>query len=190
LPLWLMLSALLYGASSEALDRLNEFLLIREVGLPGGLSAANWFVLLALAAQVVGLAVTEPLRRRVNPADAAAASRALRWVLGLSVAALLAFASAPSFGWAAAALVGHGVLRGLYSPLYDAWINRGLDPRSRATVNSIAAQADALGQVSFGPVFGLLGNALGVRASLALAALVRLPTLGLLRRAGGGRGVV
>ncbi|GGO17649.1 hypothetical protein GCM10008949_00010 [Deinococcus humi] len=183
----LMLSALLYGASSEALDRLNEFLLIREVGLPGGLSAANWFVLLALTAQVVGLAVTEPLRRRINPADAGAASRALRWVLGLSVAALLAFASAPSFGWAAAALVVHGVLRGLYSPLYDAWINRGLDPRSRATVNSIAAQADALGQVSFGPVFGLLGNALGVRAALALAALVRLPTLGLLRRAGGGR---
>ncbi len=183
----LMLSALLYGASSEALDRLNEFLLIREVGLPGGLSAANWFVLLALAAQVVGLAVTEPLRRRINPADAAAASQALRWVLGLSVAALLAFASAPSFGWAATALVVHGVLRGLYSPLYDAWINRGLDPRSRATVNSIAAQADALGQVSFGPVFGLLGNALGVRAALALAALVRLPTLGLLRRAGGAR---
>jgi MFS family permease len=186
----LMLSALLYGASSEALDRLNEFLLIREVGLPGDMSAANWFVLLALAGQVVGLAVTEPLRRRINPADAASASLALRWVLGLSVAALLAFASASSFGWAAAALVVHGVLRGLYSPLYDAWINRGLDPRSRATVNSIAAQADALGQVSFGPVFGLLGNVLGVRAALALAALVRLPTLGLLRRAGRGRELV
>ena len=181
----LMLTALLYGASSEALDRLSEFLLIREVGLPGGLSAAHWFIGLTLAAQVVGLVVTEPLRRRSNPADARAAALALRWVLGLSVAALLAFAYAPGFGWAALALVVHGVLRGLYTPLYDAWINRGLNPASRATVNSIAAQADALGQVSFGPVFGLLGNVLGVRSALALAALVRLPALPLLGRAGG-----
>ncbi|MFK7600687.1 MFS transporter [Deinococcus sp. SM5_A1] len=180
----LMLSAVLYGASSEALDRLSEFLLVVEVGLPGGLSAANWFVLLALTVQVVGLAVTEPLRRRIDPADARAAALALRWVLGLSVAALLAFAYAPGFGWAALALVVHGVLRGLYSPLYDAWINRGLNPASRATVNSIASQADALGQVTFGPVFGLLGNVLGVRAALALAALVRLPALPLLGRAG------
>lgn len=180
----LMLTTLLYGASSEALDRLNEFLLVREVGLPGGLSAANWFILLTLAAQVIGLGVTEPLRRRINPADVRAAAAALRWVLGLSGAALLAFAYAPGFGWAALALVIHGVLRGLYSPLYDAWINRGLNPASRATVNSIASQADALGQVTFGPIFGVLGNMLGVRTALALAALVRVPALTLLGRTG------
>ena len=178
----LMLTALLYGASSEALDRLNEFLLVREVGLPGGLSAANWFIVLTLAAQVIGLGVTEPLRRRINPADARAAAAALRLVLGLSVVALLAFAYAPGFGWAALALVIHGVLRGLYSPLYDAWINRGLNPASRATVNSIASQADALGQMTFGPIFGVLGNTLGVRTALALAALVRVPALTLLGR--------
>jgi MFS family permease len=181
----LILTALLYGASSEALDRLNEFLLVREVGLPGGLSAANWFILLTLATQVIGLGVTEPLRRRINPADVRAAAAALRWVLGLSVAALLGFAYAPSFGWAALALVIHGVLRGLYSPLYDAWLNRGLNPASRATVNSIASQADALGQVTFGPIFGGLGNTLGVRAALALAALVRVPVLTLLGRTQG-----
>ena len=185
----LMLTALLYGASSEALDRLNEFLLVREVGLPGGLSAANWFILLTLAAQIIGLGVTEPLRRRINPANVRAAATALRWVLGLSVTALLAFAYAPGFGWAALALVIHGVLRGLYSPLYDAWINRGLNPASRATVNSIASQADALGQMTFSPIFGVLGNTLGVQAALALAALMRVPTLTLLSRTGGAEHV-
>ena len=184
----LMLTGLLYGASSEALDRLNEFLLVVEVGLPGGLSAANWFIMLALTVQIVGLGVTEPLRRRINPADGRLVALALRWVLGLSIGTLLAFAYAPGFGWAAGALVIHGVLRGLYSPLYDAWINRGLNPRSRATVNSMVSQADALGQVTFGPVFGLLGNLLGVRAALALAALVRLPALPLLGRAGAKQG--
>ncbi len=185
----LLLSAVLYGASSEAVDRLNEFLLVKQVGLPGALSAANWFILLALATQFAGLAVTEPLRRRVNPADGRSVALALRLVLALSVAALLTFAFAPNFGWAAAALVLHGMLRGLYAPLYDAWLNRGLTARSRATVNSLASQADALGQVTFGPVFGLLGGALGVRAALALAALVRLPALPLLRGAGGEKRV-
>ena len=62
-----------------------------------------------------------------------------------------------------------------------AWINGGLESRSRATVNSLASQADALGQVGFGPLFGLAGNLWGVSSTLALAALVRLPVLAVLR---------
>ncbi|PNY81267.1 MFS transporter [Deinococcus koreensis] len=182
--LFLIAAAGLYGASTEAVDRLNQFLLIRETGLPGGLSAANWFTLLALVGSLVGWLVTEPLRRRLDLSDAARVAGALRLVLLGSVAALLAFALAPGFAWAAAALTIHGVLAGLYSPLSSTWLNLGLDPRTRATVNSFAAQADALGQVGCGPLFGLAGNLWGVRAALALAALVRLPTLALLGRAG------
>lgn len=185
----LIVAAGLYGASTEAIDRLHEFLLLRETGLPaalGGvtLGTSDWFVALSLAGAVVGWAVIEPLRRRLDLGDARRVARTLRVVLAGSVGALLAFAFAPGFGWAAAALLVHGVLRGLYSPLYAAWLNHGLAPGSRATVNSFAAQADALGQVSCGPLFGLAGNVWGVRAALALAAVVRLPTLALLARAG------
>ncbi|THF85258.1 MFS transporter [Deinococcus sp. KSM4-11] len=180
----LIVAAALYGASTEAVDRLHEFLLIRGTGLPGGLSTSDWFVALSLMGAVLGWLLIEPLRRRVKLADARQVARTLRAVLAGSVVALLAFAWAPGFGWAVGALLLHGVLRGLYSPLYSAWLNQGLPPDSRATVNSFAAQADALGQVSFGPLFGLAGNVWGVRAALVLAALVRLPTLGLLARAG------
>ncbi|WP_221091072.1 MFS transporter [Deinococcus aquaedulcis] len=182
----LIAAAALYGASTEALDRLNEFLLLRETGLPGGLSPEGWFIALALTGSLLGWAVLEPLRRRLDLGQPRQVARTLRVVLGLSVAALLAFALAPSFGWAAGALLLHGVLRGLYSPLYSAWLNQGLPSGSRATINSFASQADALGQVSCGPLFGLAGNLWGVRAALALAALVRLPTLALLSRAGKG----
>ncbi|GHF59563.1 MFS family permease [Deinococcus metalli] len=180
----LIVAAALYGASTEAIDRLHEFLLIRETGLPGGLSAADWFVALGVVGALLGWALIEPLRRRLDLADARQVARTLRAVLAGSVAALLAFALAPGFGWAVGALLVHGVLRGLYSPLYSAWLNHGLAPGSRATVNSFAAQADALGQVSFGPLFGLAGNVWGVRAALVLAALVRVPTLGVIARAG------
>ncbi len=63
-------------------------------------------------------------------------------------------------------------------------MTNALDPRHRATVGSMAAQADALGQVSFGPLFGLAGNIWGVPTALALASVVRLPTL-VLPRLGG-----
>lgn len=180
----LMIAALLYGASTEAVDRLNEFLLVKEVGLPAGITPTTLFAGLALASNLIGLLVTEPLRKRMNPTDTVQASKAVQGILFLSVLALLGFAFAPDFWWAAAALVLHGVFRSLYAPLYAAWLNRGLDSRSRATVNSIAGQADALGQVTFGPLFGLIGNLGGVRVALALAALVRLPALPVLERAG------
>ncbi|RJF72416.1 MFS transporter [Deinococcus cavernae] len=120
----LMVAALLYGASTEALDRLNEFLLVKEVGLPAGMTPATLFAGLALASNLIGWLVTELLRKRLNPADPAQASRAVQALLLLSVLALLVFAFAPGFWWAAAALVLHGVFRSLYVPLYSAWLNR------------------------------------------------------------------
>lgn len=39
----LVAAALLYGASSEALDRLNEYHLLVNTGLPGRLAPATWF---------------------------------------------------------------------------------------------------------------------------------------------------
>ena len=182
----LMLCALLYGASSEALDRLNEFHLIREVGLPQTLTPALWFTLLNLSGLVVGLVLTEPLRRRMEASEALgrpAPDRSgwLGLLTGLSLLAILAFAFAPGFWWAAAAWTILGALRAIYGPIYTAWLNGGLESRSRATVNSLASQADALGQVSFGPLFGLAGGLWGVQVALALAALVRLPVLAVLR---------
>ncbi|MFC4452715.1 MFS transporter [Deinococcus sonorensis] len=174
--------AMLHGASSEAIDRLREYQLIVTTGLPGGLSGPTVFVLLSLAGLVTGMIVTEPLRRRLDPSDARQLRRTLRTLSLLMLLCLLAFALAPGFWWAASALLALGVLRGLYGPLYSGWLNQGLASGTRATVNSLAGQADALGQVSFGPLFGLLGNLAGVRTALGLAALIQLPVLWLLRR--------
>jgi len=178
----LMLAALLFGASGEALDRLKDFLLVKEVGLPGGLSAATWFAGLAFVTTAVGYTVTATLLRRLRTVTPEWAAFALRVVVVLSVVSMLVFAYAPAFWLAAVALTVYGVLNGLYPSLYTIGLNHGLEPSSRATVNSIASQADALGQVSFGPLFGVVGNITGVRAALALAALVRLPMLGVMRR--------
>ncbi|MDO4264305.1 MAG: MFS transporter [Deinococcus sp.] len=174
----LVLASLLFGASGEAFDRLKEFLLVREIGLPHSGHVAALLAGLAFVTHLVGFTVTTALTRRFESVTPRQAAAALHWVLLLSVAGMLAFAYAPSFWLAAFAAIIYGVLSGLYFPLYTAWLNHGLDSRSRATVNSIASQADALGQVSFGPLFGLVGNLTGVR----LALLVRLPMLAVMRR--------
>lgn len=55
-------AALLYGASHEAQDRLGEYHLLLDTGLPGGFAPATTLAVLSLAGLLLGLVVTEPLR--------------------------------------------------------------------------------------------------------------------------------
>ncbi|MGY2895923.1 MFS transporter [Deinococcus sp. UYEF24] len=180
----LMLTGLLFGASGEVLERLKEFLLVRGVGLPVGLTPVLLFAGLALAAHLIGYGLTGVLLRRLHIGQTGQVINLLRLIIILSVGLMVVFAVSSNFWLAAAALVVYGVGTSLYGPLYTIWLNQGLSSRSRATVNSIASQADALGQVTVGPLFGLLGNVLGVRWALGLAALVRLPMVLLIGLAG------
>ena len=68
-------------------------------------------------------------------------------------------------------------------PVFAAWLNQGLDPRSRATVNSLWGQSDALGQMSAGPILGWLAIARSVPFALAVSGVLRAPALGLIGRA-------
>lgn len=175
----LLVVALMYGASTEALDRLWQYHLLRGVGLPDafGLRPAHWFGLIGLLGSFVGLFAVEAVRRRLDPSSVPATARALAVLTLLGIVAGVGFALAGQFWFAVTAFLTAGVLRGVYDPLYHTWLNQGLDSRTRATVISIAAQADALGQVAGGPAVGWLGNVSGARPALLATALLRLPTL-------------
>jgi hypothetical protein len=62
-------------------------------------------------------------------------------------------------------------------PLFIAWVNRGLDPSSRATVLSMVSQADAAGQTLGGPAMGVLASLRTVRTALVAAAVLYSPSL-------------
>lgn len=182
----LLVVAALYGALTEAFDRLWQLHLLETFTLPRlwGLTEAAWFALIGFAGQLLGLSVTEVLRRRLNLGDVGRLAPRLAVLTLLSIGAGLAFAVASLFWVALGAFLIFGVVRGLYGPLYQAWLNQGLDSRSRATVLSIAAQADALGQIAGGPAVGALAHLGGVRLPLAVSALLRWPLLWLFWRAG------
>jgi DHA3 family tetracycline resistance protein-like MFS transporter len=148
-------AAFLLGAASDGLDRLWELHLMSSFGLTAqGGAPVGRFAALRAAALVAGVAAVALARRRVDPSRPEELRRALLWIHGLLVAALLALAGAPGLLWAAAAWLATAALREAQDPLFTAWLNRRLDPHHRATLLSLASQSGALGEIAGGPALG------------------------------------
>ena len=79
----------------------------------------------------------------------------------LLVASVVVFALTGQFWVALAAMWIVGALRSVRDPVFTVWINQGLDPKTRATINSIGGQADAVGQAAGGPVLGAIAGGIG-----------------------------
>jgi DHA3 family tetracycline resistance protein-like MFS transporter len=174
------------GAASEGLDRLWEAHLITDVGLPElwGFDPVVWFGVFNVVGLVAGIVITSFLVPRFEHADNAKLARAL---LGLTVALSLAvifFGLATSFVLASVAYLVARLLRNLKDPLYVTWLNKNVDDSSvRATVNSIASQSDAIGEVAGGPAIGAVGTLASLRAALVAAGLLLTPAIALYARA-------
>ena len=101
----------------------------------------------------------------------------------LLVASVVVFALAGQFWVALATMWIVGGLRSVRDPVFTVWINQGLDPKTRATINSVGGQADAVGQAAGGPVLGAIAGGLGVPIAIVVSAALQLPSLLLYRRA-------
>ncbi|HVD12385.1 MAG TPA: hypothetical protein VNB46_04035, partial [Gaiellaceae bacterium] len=177
---------LFMGASSEAFDRLKEAHFLRDVGLPaaGHLDPVVWFGVFWLVGMLLNIASIGSLIRRVERGDRRVVSRFLFGFTSLELAAMLLFALTGSTWLAVAGLLGVFFARNMAGPLYDTWLNEQItDSSVRATVLSLTGQSNAIGQAAGGPVLGAVGNAWGIRASLAGGAAAIAPALGLFARA-------
>ena len=174
----------IYGASSEALDRLWEAHFLIDIGLPrlDGISTVAWFGVITAVAMLLSVGATEIARRRVDADSHTGAARALLWIDGLLVLAVVAFGLAGGFVAAMAAYWSVRLLRRTHEPIFTAWVNQGLEPRVRATIFSLASQADALGQIVGGPLLGLIGSAVSISAALVTAGLALAPATVLFAR--------
>src|SRR5439155_4589289 len=174
-----------FGMASEGIDRLStpHFL---ELGLPPMplpfLEPVAWFPLMGLVGSILAILATQLVGRRVDTANHRLTSRVLTALSAGQIAAVIAFGLAGDF-WSA--LLGWwtlGTCRRLLDPLYDAWLNQGIDSRYRATVLSMRGQVDAFGQIAGGPLIGLIGTWLSLRHALVAAGLILLPALPLFAR--------
>jgi DHA3 family tetracycline resistance protein-like MFS transporter len=175
-----------WGAWSEAYDRLGEAHLLRDVGLPGfaGLSFVVWFGVISAASLLLSLLVARPANRRLATADRRRVTRILLAADVALIGAVLVFALAGAFWLALVAMLVTNTIRSLVGPLFSSWLNQSItDSSVRATVLSIASQADAVGQWTGGPAIGAVGNAFGIRAALAVGASLLSPAVILYSRA-------
>jgi DHA3 family tetracycline resistance protein-like MFS transporter len=169
----------IFGASSEGLDRLWTPHLLHDITLPSfaGLSSVLWFGIIRSVGMVLSLGAAEIARRRIATTSHLSVARALLGVhagLALSVGV---FALTRNFPLALAMLWVIDPLRDVKGPLYTAWVNQRLEPRVRATVNSMAGQVDALGQILGGPALGVIAEAVSVGGAIFASSLLLLPTL-------------
>jgi DHA3 family tetracycline resistance protein-like MFS transporter len=177
-------TAALHGASTEGFDRLSDLHLLRDIGLPplGDLNRVVWFGILDGVALVLGLGAITLVKRRTHLEGHAHVARILAVVDVLLIGSVVIFGLTGSFWMALGAFWIVGALRSVREPVFTAWLNQGLDPATRATVNSMGAQSDAIGQSAGGPLLGLIGNR-SVPAALVVSGLLRLPSLLLYARA-------
>ena len=183
--LWtILLSGAIHGAFSEGFDRLWGAHLLRDMSLPaiGNLEPVAWFAAMRLVASLLGIGAIQIAHRRLDTNDHRAVARALLLISIAISAAVIAFAFASEFFFAAALYISAQVARRVVGPIYDAWVNQRLDSQVRATVISMSSQADALGQIAGGPIVGAIGAAVSVRAAIATSGVMLAPVLWLYAR--------
>ncbi len=175
-PILLTILAITFltGAASEAFDRLWQLHLVEDVGLPAApaLPAIVWIGMLDAAALGLAVAAAEIARRRASTSSHVAAATTLLVVDGSLAAALVGFGLAGQFAAAASLYLLARTLRRIAAPITSAWINQSLTARIRATVLSLDAQADALGQILAGPALGVLATAAGAGQAMMAAGVV------------------
>ncbi len=178
-------TAALHGASTEGFDRLADLHILRDIGLPsiGDISQLWWFAILNGGSLVIGFAALIVVRRRGTLEGHVPVARILAVIDVLLVVSVVVFALTGRFWVALVAMWIVGALRSVRDPVFTVWINQGLDPKTRATINSVGGQADAMGQAAGGPALGAIAGGLGVPVAIVVSAALQLPSLLLYRRA-------
>lgn len=172
---------LLVGASSEALYRLWGYHLLNNIGVPDGVSEVWLFGGISVANQVGALLLITLGRRASADGSRASAARVLGALYVVSFLAPLGFAFAETWTVAIPLVALAMWASSAEHPFFTMWVNRGLDPRTRATVLSGVGQADSLGQTVSATGFGFLATVAGVRVALALGAALCAPAIALVR---------
>jgi len=183
--LLIFLAAAVHGASTEGWDRLADLHFLKGLGLPriGDLNRVLWFGVLDGVALVLGIGALAFVKRRSHLEGHAHVARILAVIDILLIASVVVFAVVGSFWVALVVFWIVGGLRSVRPPIFTAWINQGLDPATRATVNSMGTQSDSIGQAVAGPVIGGIGKRVSVPWAISVAGLLRLPILFLYLRA-------
>lgn len=178
---------LCFGFSSEGIDRLSEAHLIEDFVWPTAVTwqPVIWIGLIRIGNSLVGLAVTEWLRRNLASDAGSRTIQAMQVLSILYTLTIVAFAFAMNFTLGVITYMTLAQTRGGLGAIYGPWVTKQIDRRVRATVLSMWGQMNALGQMIGGPLIGALATAATLPIGYAATALILLPVpflFGVIRR--------
>jgi DHA3 family tetracycline resistance protein-like MFS transporter len=173
------------GMASEGFDRLQTAHFIQDFTFPhlGQLNSVTWFGIMSLVGTLLVLAATELVQRYVDINNMRALVSTQFILNMLLLVSVVLFGLAGSFFLALALFWAATVCRKTALPLYTTWLTRSSDPGMRATVISISGQADAIGQIAGGPIVGLIGNLVSLRAAIVTTGAILAPNVFFFARA-------
>ena len=172
---------LFLGASSEPFDRLWTKHMLDSFVFPalGSLNIVVWFGIIEAVGLALGIGTTWLIRRAVDVDKPGIPLRILSITTGLSMATALVFALSGNFVLSVSMVLFTSLMRRIADPVVEAWLVQMVEPRYRATVFSLHGQANAFGQVAFGPVMGVMATLTTVRAALVGVAVLLVPPQGI-----------
>jgi predicted MFS family arabinose efflux permease len=157
----------LVNGANEAYGRLYPRRLV-ELGLPAQPDPIVWFTALGVVAFATGALALRIVELRI--AGAGVARRTYAAACGIGVAGLLLLACAPNDAVAGAGvLVVSGVALTLTSAVGAIWVNSRTANDVRATVQSLLAQAEYLGEIVCGFALGALAQLASIPAAFVCA---------------------
>ncbi|MFT5929781.1 MAG: DHA3 family tetracycline resistance protein-like MFS transporter, partial [Candidatus Azotimanducaceae bacterium] len=173
------------GMFSEGFDRLNAPFLIESFEFPlvAGMDSIIWWGLMGAGATIGAFLALECVRRFVDTSNYRRVVLILSFASALLVLSVMAFALSGNFYFAIVCYFGIAILRTIKGPLTAIWLNRNLQSSTRATVFSMQAQADGIGQVGGGPILGAIGKYVSLQAALIVATFALIPAILLYRSA-------
>lgn len=177
-------SSLLIGLFSEGWDRLQTAHLLTNFGLPDANASFETLILFGVIGSVgsiLAFAGNSWLKKRnlQTHEELSTGLMIVYAVMGLSV---ITFAWAGNIILALGALWIMGAARSVSHPVFTAWINNHIDSKVRATILSVASQADAFGQVAGGIPVGYIGILTSIRVAITVSGVILLPAVLLVSR--------
>ncbi len=185
LLLTIVIIPVLWGLSGEGLDRLWTAHIVTNFTLPtpGPLNPVTWFAVIRGGVMIAGIIAVELVQRHFKGDVPGAIPRFLFILNVVQIACILTFALAGNFALALISYGAYAVLRGTVNPIYSTWLTQNSDAKVRATIISMSGQLDAIGQIVGGPIVGVIGTLISIRAALLTAGALLAPVLVLFMRA-------
>ncbi|GIM91701.1 MFS transporter [Paractinoplanes toevensis] len=162
------------GMSSEGFDRLSQPFLLPFFG-----TAAEQLVFggLAMVATLGSIGLTGLIGRHLHTGHPRRIGELMTAVQAVTAVGMIGFGLAGQWWLAIGLYLLVRLLRNTATPIMTVWLVSATSAGSRATVFSIQAQADALGQIVGGPPAGVVGQRRSIGAGISAAGVFLLPAV-------------